>query len=100
VDELTGDPTFRDSVRDLINGLSGLVSTTETLEQEVRLAHLLTPPEGQSMETLSLVVTPLPDSMPTTVHQDRESMVITYNGQAYRLKRSHRQPQPTKPSSQ
>ncbi|ASC73431.1 uncharacterized protein XM38_043980 [Halomicronema hongdechloris C2206] len=101
VDELTGDPTFRNNVRDLINGLSGLVSTTETLEREVQLAHLLTPAEGQSMAALTLMATPLTQPISEADQQNQPSMVITYRGQPYRLTRSHRQPQrSTKPSSQ
>lgn len=41
LDELTGDPSFRRNVRDLIDGLNSLVSTTEILEQEVYLAQQL-----------------------------------------------------------
>ncbi|MEM8780493.1 MAG: MlaD family protein [Cyanobacteria bacterium P01_G01_bin.49] len=41
VEELTGDPAFRDNVRKLINGLSNLVSYTEQLEQDVYAAQVL-----------------------------------------------------------
>lgn len=41
VEELTGDPAFRDNVRKLIDGLSNLVSYTEQLEQEVYAAQVL-----------------------------------------------------------
>jgi phospholipid/cholesterol/gamma-HCH transport system substrate-binding protein len=43
LDELTGDPAFRQNVRDLIEGLSGLVSSTQQLEQQTELAQVLTP---------------------------------------------------------
>ncbi|MBD1849653.1 MCE family protein [Cyanobacteria bacterium FACHB-502] len=51
LDELTGDPRFRDNVRSLVNGLSGLVSSTRQLEQDAAIAQTLTPiasrfPEG------------------------------------------------------
>jgi phospholipid/cholesterol/gamma-HCH transport system substrate-binding protein len=41
LDELTGDPSFRDSIRQLIEGLSGLVSSTQQVEQQVQVAHTL-----------------------------------------------------------
>ena len=41
VEELTGDPAFRNNVRKLINGLSNLVSYTEQLEEEVYAAQVL-----------------------------------------------------------
>ncbi|HHP7230359.1 MAG TPA: MlaD family protein [Xenococcaceae cyanobacterium] len=36
LEEITGDPNFRNNFRDLVNGLSNLVSSTEKLEQEMR----------------------------------------------------------------
>ena len=41
LDELTGDPSFRDSIRQLIEGLSGLVSSTQQVEQQVQVAKTL-----------------------------------------------------------
>lgn len=43
LDELTGDPQFRQNLRELINGLSGLVSSTQQLEQQTVVAQVLTP---------------------------------------------------------
>ena len=41
LDELTGDPALRENLRQLINGLSGLVSSTEQLQQQVEVAQTL-----------------------------------------------------------
>jgi phospholipid/cholesterol/gamma-HCH transport system substrate-binding protein len=41
LDELTGDPAFRQNVRRLVNGLGGLVSSTEQLQQQASLAQVL-----------------------------------------------------------
>lgn len=41
LDELTGDPQLRESLRRIINGLSGLVSLSDQLEQETQLAQAL-----------------------------------------------------------
>ena len=35
LEEVTGDPSFRNNVRNLVNGLSGLVSSTQELEQHI-----------------------------------------------------------------
>ncbi|MBW4695451.1 MAG: MCE family protein [Lyngbya sp. HA4199-MV5] len=43
LDELTGDPAFRTNVRKLVNGLSGLVSSSQQLQQQAQLAQILTP---------------------------------------------------------
>ncbi|USR90095.1 MlaD family protein [Phormidium yuhuli AB48] len=41
LDELTGDPQLRENLRRLINGLSGLVSLRDQLEQDTQLAQAL-----------------------------------------------------------
>jgi len=43
LDELTGDPAFRNNLRNLVNGLSGLVSSTEQLQKQAQLAQVLAP---------------------------------------------------------
>ena len=41
LDELTGNPEFRQNLEQLVNGLSGLVSSTEQVEQQVKFAATL-----------------------------------------------------------
>lgn len=41
LDDLTGDPTFRENLRQLVNGLSGLVSSTQQMQQQVQIASTL-----------------------------------------------------------
>ncbi len=43
LDELTGDPAFRTNIKRLINGLGGLVSSTQVLEQQTQVAQSLAP---------------------------------------------------------
>ncbi|MEM1309655.1 MAG: MlaD family protein [Cyanobacteria bacterium P01_H01_bin.153] len=45
VDELTGDPTVRDNIRNLIYGLSDLLSNAEVLDHQTQLAIALAPLE-------------------------------------------------------
>jgi len=43
VDELTGDPALRNQLRNLINGLGTLVSSTQSLEEQSEVARALVP---------------------------------------------------------
>jgi phospholipid/cholesterol/gamma-HCH transport system substrate-binding protein len=43
LDELTGDPAFRENLRNLVNNLSGLVASTQQLQQQTQLAQELAP---------------------------------------------------------
>ncbi|WLT37485.1 hypothetical protein NON20_16825 [Synechocystis sp. B12] len=41
VEQLTGDPAFRNNLRKLVDGLGQLVSSTENLQDRVYTAHTL-----------------------------------------------------------
>lgn len=82
VDELTGDPAFRLNLRNLINGLSQLVSSTEALEQQVALAERLAPAAGHPTATLTL--TPLP-GFDGSQQTPPGPVLMARNGQYYRL---------------
>ena len=43
LDELTGDPAFRNNLKQLVNGLGNLVSSTEQLQQQVHMAQTIEP---------------------------------------------------------
>ena len=43
LETITGDPRFLENVRDLVNGLSNLVSTTEQLEQQIQTTQVIEP---------------------------------------------------------
>jgi phospholipid/cholesterol/gamma-HCH transport system substrate-binding protein len=43
LDDLTGNPEFRANLRNLVNGLGKLVSSTEQLEQQAKLAQTIEP---------------------------------------------------------
>lgn len=71
LDELTGDPQFRTNLRNLVTGLSGLVSSTQQLQQQAQLAQVLTPrsvsatgTSSASPETSLLAPGPLSTSLP------------------------------------
>ena len=43
LDEITGDPAFRNNLKQLVNGLGNLVSSTEQLQQQVHMAQTIEP---------------------------------------------------------
>lgn len=57
LDELTGDPSLRQNIRQLIDGLSSLVSYTEELQQQTQMAETLT-----TIETALELQSAQPDS--------------------------------------
>ena len=85
VDELTGDPALRNNIRNLINGLSGLVSLTDQLEQDSQLATALTPPVGTQVERITLTPVAAPVANPQPPAATAPPLLITHNGQYYRL---------------
>lgn len=80
LDELTGDPELRRNLRDLINGLSGLVSLTHQLQQAGQVASSLTPAAGEEVERVTF--TPLPGPATAT---GPSPVTITHQGQTYQL---------------
>ncbi|NJM95991.1 MAG: MCE family protein [Phormidesmis sp. RL_2_1] len=50
VDEITGDPAIRQQLRNLINGLGNLVSSTQSLEQQTEVASMLAPLNEQAQQ--------------------------------------------------
>ncbi|GAA6624122.1 MlaD family protein [Scytonema sp. NUACC26] len=68
LDELTGDPAFRQNLRQLVNGLSGLVSSTQQMQQDVRVAT-----------TLDSIKTAVYNSKMTTPSTTTKPPQITFN---------------------
>lgn len=74
LDELTGDPAFRNNLRQLVNGLSTLVSSTEQMQQQVQIADTLDSLKA-SVNKSDLVI-----STPTT----QEVMIINTSPAAFK----------------
>ncbi|MGF1566469.1 MAG: MlaD family protein [Nodosilinea sp.] len=85
VDELTGDPLLRQNIRDLINGLNTLVSVTEQLKQDSQLAQTLALPSGTVPERVTLTAVPATAARPGTDTPIPNSLLVTHDGQYYRL---------------
>ncbi|MEH2278862.1 MAG: MlaD family protein [Nostoc sp.] len=60
LDELTGDPSFRKNLRQLVNGLSGLVSSTQQMQQQVQVATTLDSVKAAVSKPKNLIPTPVP----------------------------------------
>jgi phospholipid/cholesterol/gamma-HCH transport system substrate-binding protein len=93
VDELTGDPVFRNNIRNLINGLNNLVSLTDQLQQDARLTQALTPSQGKPIERIRLTPVSTPDLLPPAIPSPdaplastkTAPLLLTQDGQYYRL---------------
>lgn len=83
VDEITGDPAVRNQLRNLINGLGDLVSSTQTLEQETEVARVLAPLNRQVQASPNAGNAPQPVSA-----ADRP--ILVFDGERYILKPSAR----------
>lgn len=64
LDELTGDPKFRQNIREIVDGLSGLVSSTEQLDQQMQLAQTLRAFRDNQTSIESEAATREPPTMP------------------------------------
>jgi phospholipid/cholesterol/gamma-HCH transport system substrate-binding protein len=60
LDELTGDPNFRQNLRQLVNGLSGLVSSTQQMQQQVQVANTIDSVKAAVSKPNNLIPTPAP----------------------------------------
>jgi phospholipid/cholesterol/gamma-HCH transport system substrate-binding protein len=68
IDDLTGNPEFRSNLRNLVNGLGKLVSSTEQLEQQAKLAQTIEP-LGKSLGKIGqLPPTAPPEDAPKVNH--------------------------------
>ncbi|MEJ1931937.1 MlaD family protein [Nostoc sp. NIES-2111] len=66
LDELTGDPNFRQNLRQLVNGLSNLVSSTDQMEQQAKLATTLESMKAAATKP-AVIPTLTANSSPNTV---------------------------------
>lgn len=83
VDELTGDPQFRNNLRQLVNGLGSLVSSSEQIEQQVQVAQQLEQivPRAAQAGVPNLPLTPTPNLLPTTPNLNPAPLPTTSIGQ-------------------
>jgi phospholipid/cholesterol/gamma-HCH transport system substrate-binding protein len=94
LDELTGDPRFRRDVRDLVNGLSGLVSSTQQLQEQLEIAQNLAYASNHlpAHHTSS-------SEFDAAIEFNRRLRVLDANGQATQLRPFTHQPSGDRPST-
>ncbi|MFK0730260.1 MAG: MlaD family protein [Gloeotrichia echinulata HAB0833] len=68
LDHLTGDPTFRENLRRLVNGLSKLVSSTDQMQQQVQVATTLDSLKAGVITPDEVIPTPTTNQQPTTIN--------------------------------
>ncbi len=68
LDELTGDPNFRNNLRQLVNGLSGLVSSTRQMEQQAQVAATLDSLKASINKPDAVLSTPAIKQQPITIN--------------------------------
>lgn len=102
VDEITGDPAVRNQLRELINGLSDLVSSTQSLDQQTEVARILTPlsslGRGSQAATAgnraSLGASSPPDRMnfaqKTDGFEPEDRPLLVFDGERYILRQTDR----------
>jgi phospholipid/cholesterol/gamma-HCH transport system substrate-binding protein len=67
LDDLTGDPALRQNLKILINGLSSLVSSTQTLQEQTQYAQVLAPlaQQAEAEQSQARAPEPLPSGLLT-----------------------------------
>lgn len=97
VDTLTGDPTLRSTVRDLLNGLSALISFTGDLENQTEVAGRL----NQELQTVTKERLATPSSQPEmgldelSQTEPTAQPTLRYNGERYVTDLANRPEDPT-----
>jgi phospholipid/cholesterol/gamma-HCH transport system substrate-binding protein len=86
LDELTGDPAFRDNLRELIDSLNRLVDASEQLQQQTEVAQVLdslttaiepatsTPSRPRLLESSRLEAEPVPVTAPEIQPEQTDSL--------------------------
>ena len=95
LDELTGDPKFRQNLRQLVNGLSSLVSSTQQMQQQVQIATTLDSAKTAVINHQSPAILTTSDSAKVGVINNQKQMVFDLSPTA--LKSDTKQSQPTTP---
>jgi phospholipid/cholesterol/gamma-HCH transport system substrate-binding protein len=82
LDELTGDPEFRQNIRDLVDGLSGLVSSTQQLQQQTAVAQVLEPAaiavESEDLAPADRLAVTMPESVRLTLLNSQQARMRPY----------------------
>lgn len=94
LDELTGDPNFRQNLRQLVNGLSGLVSSTQQMQEQVKVAATL---ESMKAAVVNQQKTVIANPAPAKQVISNDKPLPTYNiiPSSVAVETAEKQPEPT-----
>jgi len=76
LDELTGDPAFRQNLRQLVNGLSGLVSSTQQIQQQTQVATTLDSVKAAVNQRNSVIKNPAPTQQAIMQPQEQVAGIV------------------------
>ncbi|MEH1875315.1 MlaD family protein [Nostoc sp.] len=93
LDELTGDPTFRQNLRQLVNGLSSLVSSTQQMQQQVQVASTLDSVKTAVSKPKNLI--PIPTPTQEAMSNDKSLSVYVINPPPANFASTDINPEPT-----
>ncbi|MHC5610666.1 MAG: MlaD family protein [Nostoc sp.] len=93
LDELTGDPTFRKNLLQLVNGLSHLVSSTQQMQQQVQVASTLDSVKAAVSKPNNLIPASAPT--PEAMSNDKSLPVYTMNPSPANFETADTNVQPT-----
>ncbi|MBH8565632.1 MCE family protein [Nostoc sp. CENA67] len=94
LDELTGDPTFRQNLRQLVNGLSGLVSSTQQMQEQVKVAATLDSMKAAVInQQKTIIATPAPTKQ--VISHEKPLPAYTINPSTVFVETAEKQPEPT-----
>ncbi|QSJ15972.1 MCE family protein [Nostoc sp. UHCC 0702] len=94
LDELTGDPTFRQNLRQLVNGLSGLVSSTQQMQEQVKVAATLESMKAAVVnEQKTIITSPAPTKQ--VISNQKPLPTYTINPSSVAVETAEKQPEPT-----
>ena len=98
VDQITGDPALRNNIRNLINGLSNLVSLTHKLDQDAQVAKALATNADHPVPDRVTLTALSPAQAATVSHQiSPKPLLINLDGRYYQVNVGANQPQPPTP---
>ncbi|WP_414576384.1 MlaD family protein [Anabaena sp. CCY 9402-a] len=79
LDELTGDPAFRNNLRQLVNGLSTLVSSTDQIQEQVKVATTLESMKAVASKSELALTIPKKQEKPITPNSSSVPVESTVN---------------------
>jgi len=98
LDELTGDPKFRQNMLRLVNGLSKLVSSSKDIQEQTKVAVTLDALKADANQSKVVITAPIPQKQVAVVERSR-NLVINPQPKIAEKVETTPQPVPAQPNS-